>query len=411
MSDTPRDFSQVHINALPEDVSLTASRVTENAALFRLERTNTSHEIDLLSQFHLMRTGIVLNSEELPRQRGATFQPVAASIAGVHKAAIHAHPPYQGISGDAFGEWTLSLPESPNVHLEFDIGLRDGSAGSDGVTFIITVQGEDIFHQHYNRQQWEHFSLDLTPYRNQQIRLRLTTTPGPNGNGAWDWAVWGNPKIVSEPTDPMVEVEVFLPNEPMQSFTETLRHQGSGQYTFETELPAQVLFFFNTPQQVEGIYNLRDAQFVAGLQYDGVFRLGSVWGSGQRMTLTARGVSKETISAHPPPNGQTILQFLLSLPHAQALTFSFSMGVPDRNCSLDGLFFKVFLNGEVRYEHFAFNTPGWVDAEISLSESGGETVLLELVTDSIESATCDWAHWANLMITPKDFKPNGDASD
>ena len=402
LSDTPRDFSQVHVNALPEDVSVTASRVTKNAALFRLERTDISDEIDLLSQFHLVKTGIVLNGEELPRQRGATFQPVKIAISGIHKTAIDAHPPYQGISGDVFGKWVLSLPESPNVYLEFDIGLRDGSEGSDGVTFIVSVQGDEIFRKRYNAQRWEHISLDLSSYRNRQVTLQFTTTPGPVGNGAWDWAVWGNPKIVSEPTDSTAEVGFFLPNEPMQSFPDTVKHQGDRQYTLETELPAQVLFFFRTPQPVERTYNLRDAQYIAGLQYDGVFRLGSVWDSGQRMALTANGVSKETISAHPPPNGQTVLQFLLSLPHAQALTFSFSMGLPDRSCSLDGLFFKVLLNGEMRYEHFAFNTPGWVDAEISLSEFAGETVLLELVTDSIESATCDWAHWADLLIAIED---------
>ncbi len=410
LSDTPRDFSQVHINALPEGVSVTESRVTENAALFRLERTNVSQEIDLLSQFHLVRTGIVLNAEELPRQRGATFQAVEASIAGVRKTAINAHPPYQGISGDTFGEWTLSLPDSPHIRLEFDIGLQDGSAGSDGVTFIVAVQGDEIFRQHYNEQRWEHISLDLTPYRNQQAMLRWTTTPGPVGNGAWDWAIWGTPKIFSEPTDSMAEVGFFLPNEPIQSFPDTVKHQGDRQYTLETELPAQMRFFFNTPEQVEGAYNLRDTQFVAGLQYDGIFQLGSVLDSGQRTALTANGVSKETISAHPPPNGQTVLQFLLSLPHTQTLTFSFSMGLPDRSCSLDGLFFKVFLNGEMRYEHFAFNTPGWVDAEISLSEYTGETVLLELVTDSVESATCDWAHWAELLITAKEAELKGDVN-
>ncbi|MCY3743379.1 MAG: DUF6259 domain-containing protein [Candidatus Poribacteria bacterium] len=411
LNDASRDFSQVHINALPEDVSLTASRVTENAALFRLERTNASHEIDLLSQFHLVRTGIVLNSEELSRQRGATFQPAEASVAGVHKTAIHAHPPYQGISGDAFGEWTLSLPDSPDIRLEFDIGLRDGSEGSDGVTFIVSIQGDEVFRKHYNEQRWEHITLDLSSYRNQQVTLRFTTTPGPVGNGAWDWAMWGVPKIVSEPSNAPAKVGFFLTNEPIKNFPDTLEYQGDSQYSLDTELPAQVFFFFNTPQQVDGVYNLTDAQFVAGLQYNGIFRLGSVWGSGQRMKLTAAGVSKNTISAHPPPNGQTVLQFLLSLPHVQELTFDFSMGLPDRSCSLDGLFFKVFLNGEKRFEHFAFNTPGWVDAQVSLSEFAGEVVLLELVTDSVESATCDWAHWANLMITPKDFKPRGDASN
>ena len=107
LSDTPRDFSQVHINSLPEDVFVTESRVTENAALFRLERTDVSHDIDLLSQFHLLRTGIVVNGEELRLQKGATFRRIDTSISDVHKAAIHAHPPYQGVTGDTFGEWEL----------------------------------------------------------------------------------------------------------------------------------------------------------------------------------------------------------------------------------------------------------------------------------------------------------------
>ena len=80
LSDTPRDFSQVHINTLPEGVSLIESRVTENAALFRLEKTDVRQEIDLLAPFHLVRTGIVVNGQELPQQKGAIFRRIEASV-------------------------------------------------------------------------------------------------------------------------------------------------------------------------------------------------------------------------------------------------------------------------------------------------------------------------------------------
>ena len=86
LSDTPRDFSQVHINALPDGVSVTESRVTENAALFRLERMDISHEIDLLSEMHLVRTGIVHKGKELPRQRGASFQKTEVSLSLVFRS-------------------------------------------------------------------------------------------------------------------------------------------------------------------------------------------------------------------------------------------------------------------------------------------------------------------------------------
>jgi len=396
LSDTPRDFSQAHINVLPEGVSVTESRVTENAALFRLERMDTSHEIDLLSENHLVKTGIVHKGKELPRQRGATFQRTEVSIAGVRKSAIDAHPPWQGISGDTFGEWTLSLPDSPHIRLEFDIGLAEGSENSDGVTFIVSVQGDEIFRQHYTEQKWEQIHLDLTTYRGADVKLRFSTNPGPKENTGWDWARWGEPKITSEPSDTLTEVGFYLPNEPIKNFPDTVRSVGQGRYVLNTKLPAQVLFFFESDAEVVSPYNLRDTDFVTGLQFEGIFRRGSVWNSGQRMELTLDGVNKETIFAHPPHGGQTVLQFLLSLPKAPELMFSFSMGLQD-GCS-DGVFFRVLVNGETQFEHFA-DTFRWKDINISLSRYAGEHVLLELVTDPGESNHCDWAHWADLFIT------------
>jgi len=418
LGDTPRDFSQAHINALPDGVSVTESRVTENAAVFRLERVDVSHEIDLLSVMHHIRTGIVHKSKELPRQRGATFQKMEGTIAGVRKSAIDAHPPHQHLPGDlirrnssTFGEWTLSLPDtSTPLYLDFDIGLRGGSEKSDGVTFIVSIGGTEIFRRLYKRQKWEHVRLDLTPYRNQRVTLRFSTAPGPVGDPAWDWAMWGEPKITHEPVSQLTEIGFFIPDVPTRSFPDTLAHHGNGQYWLKTQLPAQVLILFGTPQQTEVLNNLRDTHYVAGLQFDSIFREGSLWGSGKRWELTATGVRKQTLNGHPPPGGQTVLQFLLALPAAKDVIFSFSMGLPDEKCSIDGVIFKVLVNGQTRFEHLGFNEPGWVDTRIPLSEHAGETVLLELVTDAGKNVSCDQAHWADLFITAKGVESRGDVN-
>ena len=408
-SDIPRDFSQVHINALPEDVFVAESRVTNNAAFFRLERANIYHEIDLLSQFHLARTGIVVEGKELPRQKGATFHSTEDSISGIRKFAIDAHPPHQGIISDTFGEWELSLPDSPRLRLEFDIGLAEGSENSDGVTFTVSVQGDEIFRQHYIQQRWKHVNLDLTRYRGQDIVLRFTTNPGPNGNTSWDWARWGEPKIISELSDTLTNIGFFLPNEPTKKFPDTIKNQGNRQYSLETKLPAQILFLFAPAQQVAPPFNLRDAEFVVGLQFDNIFRPGNVYGSGERSHRTVAGVQKETIDAHPPQDGQTLLQFLFSLPQAAEITFSFSMGLLDEEARSDGVSFEVLLNGQNRFEYFT-NTPEWTETQIPLSEFAGEVVLLELVTDSGENDNYDWAHWADLFITAKGAESNGDVN-
>ena len=409
LSDVPRNFSQVHINALPPGVSVTETRVTENAALFRLEKTNVSLEIDLLSKLHLARTGIIVNGTELPLQRGGTFSHSRSTLSGVTKSAIHAHPFYQGGSGNTFGEFIIPLPDSPDIRLQFYIGLWEGSQNSDGVTFIVSVQGDEIFRQHYNQQKWQPITLDLSPYRGKIVKLRFTTTPGPNGNASWDWAVWGEPKIISEPDNSLTKIGFFSPVEPTASLPGTFRHIDSGHYTLETVLPAQILFFLAPGQQVLPSYNLRDAQFTAGLQFDGIFRLGSVWNSGNRTTVeNPNGERKPSIYAHPPTNGQTIIQFPLNLPNVQGLTFSFAMVLQDNPCS-NGVLFQVLLNGQKRFEHL-IETPDWVDMTIPLSEFAGQSVLLELVTDPNGSADCDWAHWADLLITAEEPEPNGDVN-
>ena len=203
-----------------------------------------------------------------------------------------------------------------------------------------------------------------------------------------------------------------LPNESIKRFPDTVRGVGQGQYVLNTKLPAQILFLFGSVPEVATPLNLRDTDFVVGLQFEGIFRRGSVWNSGQRMELTLDGVGKKTIFAHPPSGGQTVLQFLLSLPKARELMFSFSMGLQDGGSDgvfFDGVFFKVLVNGETQFEHFA-DTFGWEDANISLSEFAGETVLLELVTDSSETSNYDWAHWADLFITAKGVESSGDVN-
>ena len=67
----------------------------------------------------------------------------------------------------------IPLPDSPNIRLEFHIGLREGSEKSDGVTFIVSVQDNEIFRQHYNQQRWEPVNLDLSLYRDQIVKLRF----------------------------------------------------------------------------------------------------------------------------------------------------------------------------------------------------------------------------------------------
>ena len=210
-------------------------------------------------------------------------------------------------------------------------------------------------------------------------------------------------RFKSTDSDRQMTVVFFLPTPPVGGFPDTLRPTGSGQYTVEADLSQPVVIFLGPFQQVSLPYNLREAQFNAGLQPNGIFELGSFHDSGNRADTTIDSIHKETISAHPPDHGQTILQFPLLLPEEPS-TFSFSVGLYE-GCS-SGVLFQVLLNGQTYFETFK-DTFNWTNDSISLSEFTGKPVLLELVTDPGETTGCDWAHWADLHITAA---PNPDAN-
>ncbi|MBN1580626.1 MAG: tetratricopeptide repeat protein, partial [Anaerolineae bacterium] len=95
--------------------------------------------------------------------------------------------------------YTLSLTQ-PAV-LRFGLGnvLRAPASGSDGVTFVVFVNGQRLFLEHLTpdmaRQDWQEREVDLSEFAQQTIALRLTTMPGPAGDLTADWAVWGRPRV------------------------------------------------------------------------------------------------------------------------------------------------------------------------------------------------------------------------
>ena len=71
--------------------------------------------------------------------------------------------------------------------MEFVIELKDASGR-------ITRQFSQYIDPKHNPQQrrWMDGQIDLTAYRNKTIELLFTTTPGPKGDVAYDWAAWSN---------------------------------------------------------------------------------------------------------------------------------------------------------------------------------------------------------------------------
>jgi len=125
------------------------------------------------------------------------------TMGGLVKPAIFAHPT---------SEIGFRLPIHPGARLEFWIGLDPDTwaADGDGATFELLVKTglgrETLFSRHLNpagdpdHRGWQQCVVDLGRFAGTTRELILRTTPGPADDPAWDWALWGDPRLVSNGT-------------------------------------------------------------------------------------------------------------------------------------------------------------------------------------------------------------------
>lgn len=107
---------------------------------------------------------------------------------------IFQHPPQSGVSELS---WLITLPESGNLRFSTAIAMKKGSIQSDGVTFSVLVNGQEVFTRFKEGSSgFEDVSIDLNAYAGQTIILTLRTDSGPTS--AYDYAFWGDPLLYTE---------------------------------------------------------------------------------------------------------------------------------------------------------------------------------------------------------------------
>ena len=124
------------------------------------------------------------------------------SAGGVKKAALFEHPRAEG---EARIEYELTLPQlasNEKLFLHFSIGLRDGIdfdyplTKPDGVRFAIEISGERRFEDFSIACQWDEHVIDLSDDADRQIQVAFLTDCNGGGNTNFDWALWGNPRLL-----------------------------------------------------------------------------------------------------------------------------------------------------------------------------------------------------------------------
>jgi hypothetical protein len=333
---------------------------------------------------------------------GALATPMSATVGGVTRSTIALDPPFLGqIGGETFIEYRV--PVASNGVVQFSVGIADGAACSDGVTFRVTANEFELWRQHVMPGAWQDVALTLAAFAGKTVALRFISHPG-SQNAPWcDWARWSGFALQAPESAALVSVPLALaPGSVVSGFDGdgVLSTSPLAATVSNVSLPGRFTLFTQPGAAVTDGTNLTAVPFgVWGAARGELPRPGSAFNAGNVGSVSSGGVFKNpTIFAHPPNNGTTILGWVLRLPDTPALRFSFAAGIGDGAHSIDGVSFQVRVNGMPYWE---LNTKSnqWVPGALELGRWHGQTVLLELITDSHEAYDFDWASWADLVLT------------
>lgn len=114
------------------------------------------------------------------------------AVGGVSRPSIFAHPPPNGLKALHF---PIQMPAGA-TEFRAHIGLADGSK-SKGVIFAAEVNGREVMRQPVLPGGWREVRCDLKQWSGEAMVLSLITDS--DGGYDFDWAVWGEPRIISAP--------------------------------------------------------------------------------------------------------------------------------------------------------------------------------------------------------------------
>jgi len=122
------------------------------------------------------------------------------TILGDRKTILYTSPPFSA---------SIQMQASLNARLRFSIALAPATwqpGKGDGAQFDIYLDDGNsrlnLFSKYIDpknipsARKWHDQEIDLSPWAGQTIALTFATSCGPNDNCNFDWAGWGEPRIV-----------------------------------------------------------------------------------------------------------------------------------------------------------------------------------------------------------------------
>ena len=408
LDSTPKNTSLPHITGLPAGAKIalgTGTLIAPQFSYFTIAPP-ASAAFDFFGSLWLANLGITYQGQDYPLGDGATLSSGTLTVGGATRPAIDAFPPWMTKSGgDVFVEYTVPLPAGSST-LNFAAGMDDSDIGrhQGTETFNVEINGAVFWERDLSTGAWQPGSIDLSAWSGQTVKIRLVENPGPGGPfaafGGWSnlqlsnaSASYFNPITISTPvatsniaaTGGVVGASNGSVNVSGLPFNGTIMLLNGGPSAVAA---GQTLF--NLPYTLSQSSNTSLA----------VIPNPPPANAGNVAPQSSGGVTKQqTLYAPAPTNGQTIFSWLLQVPAPVAFSFSAGFWDGKQTAYPQGYLMSVRVNGNVLWQRVVGLPPSWQSGAIDLSRWAGQTILLELITDSQGMNSGDFTSWGDLVFS------------
>ncbi len=126
---------------------------------------------------------------------GIEIKTADATCAGVTRRALWEHPP---VVGAAVVRYAVPIPSNVRaLRLHFAIGIRDGAElpAERVVAFRLIVNGWKLWSAVKHSHAWEEYVVEMPDMASDVARIEFITDG--LGDHRWNWAVWGEPKLIA----------------------------------------------------------------------------------------------------------------------------------------------------------------------------------------------------------------------
>ena len=306
-----------------------------------------------------------------PNNGYGRFEQASHTSGGVQKDCIDAAPASNTMNLATVAEYEIYSPS----YMSGSFAIKDGGVYQyASVEFLIQIKDGSNYTTlldsslTYNDPGWRSFHIDLTPWQNKTVTLRLITNSGDTPYE--DWADWA--EVVVAPTTNLIDLR--------SEITKANVYGGNG------------LNWTNVVEQyIQSPYNSGWAEPNNG------------YGRFEQASHTSGGVQKDCIDAAPASNTMnlaTVAEYEIYSPSYMSGSFAIKDGGVYQYASVefliqikDGSNYTTLLDSSLTY-----NDPGWRSFHIDLTPWQNKTVTLRLITNSGDTPYEDWADWAEVVV-------------